>query len=62
MSQLESEDFWEGYEAFANLVSIEVDKILSACYNDVRTRDSLLDVKGAIKTLKEMTPHGEPIM
>jgi hypothetical protein len=61
MSQ-ETEDFWEGYDAALGLLSIEVDKILSVCYNDVRTKDSLLDVKGAIKTLKEMTPHGEPIM
>lgn len=57
----ETEDFWEGYDSALGLLNMEVDKILAACYNDVRTKDSLLDVKGAIKTLKEMTPHAETL-
>lgn len=55
----ESADFWEGFEAALNLMGIELDKVLAACYNERRTQNDLLDVKVSIKTLREMMPHGE---
>lgn len=58
----ESVDFWEGYEAALNVVGIEVDKILSKCYNDRRTQNDLLDIKVSINELREMKPHGEETM
>lgn len=58
----ESSDFWDGFEAFANLMNIEVDKILAKCYNDRRTQNDLLDVKSAIKELREANPHGHETM
>lgn len=58
----ESVDFWEGYETALNLMKIEVDKILSRCYNDRRTQNDLLDVKVCINDLREMKPHGEETM
>lgn len=50
-------EYWEGFEAALKMLNTDVDRILSVCYNDSRTRDPLLDVKGCIKALKELAPN-----
>lgn len=59
---MESPEFWEGYNSALNLMNIEVDKILSACYNDRRIQNDLLDTKLSIKTLREMATDEHAIL
>lgn len=45
-------EYSDGFNDALGMMNLEVDKILSRCYNDVRARDNLLDIKNCIKTLR----------
>ena len=51
---METPEYWEGFDEAIQLALIEVDKILAKAYTDGRLRDSLLDARNSIKTIRDM--------
>lgn len=59
---MESPEYWKGFFEALELSTIEVDKILSKCYNDRRIHNDLLDTKLSIEKLRELATDENSVL